>query len=216
MTTIPDAAIEAAASVLYGQGWDQAGNSSRKYHRDWARDAVAAALPHLTPAAPPLRVDARALRLRDLGRRVRLTKGTLPRWVEGNLVGLEQAEHFVRLDIDGHGWMPVGPAHRIEFVQAGDDAATEPAPVLADANDQPTSSESQTASNLDVRLQARLLSGEHVGREVVLPDGTRGEVTGVEHGVRPRVWLAGTFGNGHGLAPDDVVTLVTETETDHG
>ena len=69
-------------------------------------------------------------------------------------------------------------------------------------------------------IPARLLSGEHVGRNVVLPDGTKGRLLEVrtfrtggiglciqedpECEVRPM------------LAPDDVVTLVTETENDHG
>ncbi len=81
-----------------------------------------------------------------------------------------------------------------------------------------TSSESQTAPNLDVRIPARDLSGEHVGRDVVLPDGTPGRVLVVRADdsvidVRLHVLAGGDeAGRLHRyLAPDDVVTLVAET-----
>ncbi len=92
------------------------------------------------------------------------------------------------------------------------DAATEPAPVLADANDQPT------------QIPARLLSGEHVGRTLrYVGDDLR--VDSVTHGGDPflhlpfvqlRVTLTDTVNDDYaemGLAfePDDLVTLLAET-----
>lgn len=87
----------------------------------------------------------------------------------------------------------------IRSVRDALDAATEPAPELADANVAPT------------QLAARLLSGEHVGREVVLPDGTRGRLDAANvHVVVFSTPLGIIYGRE--LAPDDVVTLVAEPE----
>ena len=69
-------------------------------------------------------------------------------------------------------------------------------------------------------IPARLLSGEHVGRDVVLPDGRSGllmEVLHLKHfGLMTSIRLHPGSKKARPVAPDDVVTLVAETEADHG
>ena len=67
-----------------------------------------------------------------------------------------------------------------------------------------------------VAIPARLLSGEHVGREIVLPDGTTGLLVEVRHlkhfGLMTSIRLHPESKRSRPVAPDDVVTLVAETE----
>lgn len=81
----------------------------------------------------------------------------------------------------------------------------------------PTEVHRKRATPAPSAIPARLLSGEHVGREVVLPDATRGTLGRIT--VSVFVNLPGReyppYGFRRDLGPDDVVTLVDE-ETDHG
>lgn len=216
MTTIPDAAIEAAArDVLAGLGnpdpskeqLDEAIETLRRFDPEYRNLAPlgAAALP-----APQAEGDVREALYGLLCDYVAPAFGWAGGWHDAPPGVRMVFQAFADAVLSSGLVVPVGEVERgcgktyTQHYEAGDVIWTCDRDV---PHERCATRVGETDQVHPERLPARLLSGVHVGREVVLPDGTRGRLSEVLSIITGAIVLLDAVDTKH-LDRDDVVTLV--------